>query len=209
MRQMTKTNKIFSAVAGAAMAVGSIAGTAQAQDARVTPVAQTGESLWTDELREFDRAATAARNYALENNGVGILVHVGTSAAERGTEHNIANNFVKVLANPSILPQLQTKNSKGETVSFLEQECPDVDPASLEGLEGVSSKYFLSYNDVPGTGFTFYEGHMIVGAEDRTEVKGFNDAVCAIPEIIKGLPIAKRLQEIELSSAEPLTPALD
>lgn len=142
------------------------------------------ESVWTDELREFDRAENAAIEYATTNFGVGILIHVGTEAAERGIEQNIGANLSALFANPALLPE-QVR------VDY----CPHITRAELEGIEGAPSEVFLRYNDTPGTGITYHVEHLVAGSENGTEVKNLTDALCAIPDVLEFLRLANELAE--------------
>lgn len=75
MARAKQTSKLIGAATGAALAVTAAFSPAAAQEA--TPIAQPQDTVWTEELRAFDAAASAARDYAENNYGVGILVHVG------------------------------------------------------------------------------------------------------------------------------------
>ncbi len=72
---------IIGAFAGTAMlaaaSVAGVSGQANAQDVTAQPVISSEDCTWQQELCELRAAADAARNYAEENPGVGILIHVG------------------------------------------------------------------------------------------------------------------------------------
>ncbi len=70
---------VFGAIAGAAMTVAAVLpGAAQAAEKPFIPFNDISQcELSTPEICDLDVADTNARDYALENPGVGILVHVG------------------------------------------------------------------------------------------------------------------------------------
>lgn len=77
MAQAKRASRFFSAVTGAALAASAVITPFAAAAQDVTPASQTNETVWTPELRELRKAASAARDYAENNYGVGILIHVG------------------------------------------------------------------------------------------------------------------------------------
>lgn len=81
MAQASKTNQILSAIAGVAFTASTVltptAATAQDATHVGTSNVPNAEEIWTDELRELRVASDATRDYAENNVGVGILVHVG------------------------------------------------------------------------------------------------------------------------------------
>lgn len=80
MAQAKKTNSVISAVAGAAFAATSLLApsAASAQEIKVAEASNvaTTEQL-SPELLELHRASLAAGEYAENNYGVGILIHIG------------------------------------------------------------------------------------------------------------------------------------
>ncbi len=77
MAQAKQASRIFGAVTGAVLAASAVLTPFSAAAQEVTPAAQPQDTAWSDELRAFDQAATGARDYAEQNFGVGILIHVG------------------------------------------------------------------------------------------------------------------------------------
>lgn len=79
MAQARKTSQRFGAAAGALMAGAAVlAPLSAAYGQEAQPISQPGaESVWNDELRALRQASDGARDYAENNVGVGIVVHVG------------------------------------------------------------------------------------------------------------------------------------
>ncbi|MGX1498579.1 hypothetical protein ACSSV1_003630 [Labrenzia sp. MBR-25] len=76
MAQAKQTSRLFGAFAGAAMTAAAVFAPAAASAQEATPAAQN-QPVWTEELRQLDAADRAATEYARDNYGVGILIHVG------------------------------------------------------------------------------------------------------------------------------------
>lgn len=55
--------------------------------------------------------------------------------------------------------------------------------------QGVQARYFLSQNDGPNTGMTYYIGPYIHGQDDGTEVKNVLEAIDAAPDVAQQLRI--------------------
>lgn len=82
MKSGTLREKLISGFAGATMlaaaSVAGVSGTANAQDVSAQPVISSDEcQLSSQEICDLHDAASAARDYAEANPGVGILIHVG------------------------------------------------------------------------------------------------------------------------------------
>lgn len=81
MAQAKRTSQRFGAAAGALLAGAAVLAplsAAYAEEAK--PVSQPGaeaESVWNDELRALHEASMGASDYAENNYGVGIVMHVG------------------------------------------------------------------------------------------------------------------------------------
>lgn len=181
--------------ASMAAATAALPAVANAQDQ--ANAAPSNGTVWTEELREFHEAEQAAADYARNNDGVGILIHVGTQAAERGIEHNIGQQIIGWLDNPSTVPQ-----------EFITEHC--IDPAADEAeitavlehfahMEGVEAQYFLSYmDDTPGTGVTYHINHLIHGADRGEELKPLIQGICTVPDVAESLPIARAIETSSL-----------
>ncbi len=77
MAQAKQTSRLFAAATGALLSVAAALNPSASFAQEATPVAQPSDTVWTDELRALDEADLAATEYAKNNNGVGILLHVG------------------------------------------------------------------------------------------------------------------------------------
>ena len=108
---------------------------------------------WTSEGADLSCASDAARDYAENNPGVGVLIHVGTESFGEGK-------------------RFATPEAFGEAVV-----------QTFEGRFGVSADYFLSQNDAPATVLTYHIGDLIHGADNGTEVKTVREALEAMPEV--------------------------
>lgn len=94
MAQAKQASRLFGAVTGAALAASAAFLPFAAAAQEVTPVTQT-KTIWTDELRALREAASGARDYAENNYGVGVLIHVGEDFPN---EHfRTAEDFAKVM----------------------------------------------------------------------------------------------------------------
>lgn len=77
------TNKIFGAVTGAALALSAVFTplSAAAEDVKVGGTQNTAtEHVWNPEALELHKADNAATDYAEQNYGIGILIHVGANS---------------------------------------------------------------------------------------------------------------------------------
>jgi hypothetical protein len=106
----------------------------------------------------------------------------------------IGANLIAILATPNLLNRIPVEGGDGQVLSFLEANCPGLDAVEVESLKGVPAKYFLSANDVVGTGVTFHIGHLLAGGDNGTELKRMTEAICAIPEVVEQLPIVKSIK---------------
>ena len=108
---------------------------------------------WTSEVADLDCAADGARDYAENNPGVGVLIHVGTGSFGEGKRFATPQEF-------------------GEAVV-----------RTFENRYDVNSAYFLRQTTGPATGLTYHVGEFIHGANNGTEVKNVKEALEAMPEV--------------------------
>ena len=144
-------DKIRNHWTGVALAAGVSLGAAFAPSGAAAQDAQTA-SVWTDELRAFDRAATAARGYAESYEGVGIVFHVGRDISGRpdaeAALEKVAGHFVAQFAQYDVKAQVFPSPN----------------------------------DDTQASGVTYHIGNQIHGSLERMEVKDLRQGLDAIPD---------------------------
>ena len=146
------------AMVGLALAPTFAATAANAGERDTRPAA-----VWTPELRELRAASDAASDYAENNNGVGILFHVGRDLSGRAD----AESAIQTVAD-HFIQKFNARNVEAKVFT------------SMNG-------------DAPATVVTYHIDKLIHGAHNGTEVKGLKTALASIPDVIQQLNIAKSI----------------
>ncbi len=174
MAQARKRNGILGSALAASLSAAAVFAPAAASAEDVTPVAQPqNSSVWNEELRALDEAARGAREYAEDNYGVGIVIHVGDESFPN-SHFDTAEQFGDAVV------QLFADKYQTPAKAFLSPN-----PGSK------------------ATGLTFHVDRLIHGAENGTEVKSVREAFAAMPDIVEQLKIAKELAAVELAAPVP------
>ena len=158
----------MSGLAGAAIAFAvALLQAAQADDQSFKPYNDiSGCELSTPEICDLDIAATAARDYAETEAGVGILIHVGT---------DIPNEHIQSADQLGQLFVQRFAENGEEARYFLRTNSPSTPDGKI------------------ATGITYHVAHLVIGAANGTEVRGLQHAWDSVPEVIEQLHIARLL----------------
>ena len=166
--------KLAAAGLAALVAFGSVSGIApqaQAQDAGAQPAG------WTEELRELDRASSAASKYAQDNYGdaVAILLRVGQGLRDKAKEHGMSvDDAVQVVGD--------------KYVKYIKEE------AAKQRVPGVMASYFPSQNDTQASGIVYIIGNTVYASPEGEEVLDLKEARVNVPDLVENLVATRALR---------------
>lgn len=174
MAKARQTSAIFGAATGAFLTAATVFSPSASLADGTTSAAQPLTPSWTEETRELHAASMSTRDYAENNNGVGILIHVA--------ESSFPNDH------------FQTPDQFGQAVVGAFKAHYGTD----------SKYFLRNNLDARATGITYHVGEFIHGAGEGKEVKNVQEALDAMPEVAGLLKIIwEDKLAVSLQNGEP------
>ncbi|MEM6410171.1 MAG: hypothetical protein AAF683_01390 [Pseudomonadota bacterium] len=138
------------------------------------PTPAAAAHVWDEELRQLHEASIAAREYAMENYGVGIVLHVGRDISGR--------------------PDAEAALAQVSTYYINEFAKREVEARVFPSLNP----------DTVASGVTYHIDEIMYGAHNGTEIKDLRQGLEAIPDVIAHLKIAKQVADLDGNQPQAL-----